>query len=242
MIAKARARVWWSACAVLLGFTLPAAADEASGPSARWVEDPYQPHDTRGTNLRAGSAVGYLFHDAERYTALGPVVAFGPRFGRVTVEASYLFAELSEPGPSTLQHGNVHRIGAMVRGDVVRIGPHAVGANSMLAVYAEGGVAQHRYHWYRPAYNERARAVPVDDNRPTVVLGFGLNLEHRLEQPHALARVGWQLGWQLTASDQRPMSPTLECRATTCVSGPVVMTGVARDTSLLVTSTLAFTW
>ena len=73
-----------------------------------------------------------------------------------------------------------------------------------------------------------------------VARGVPVGGQHHL--PRGLARVGWQVGWLLTASDQRPMSPTLECRATTCVSGPVVMTGVARDTSLLVTSTHAFTW
>ena len=249
MTAKARARGCWSALILSLGFTLPitAWADDAQ-PEGRpshyeWIEDPYQPHDARGTNLRAGSAVGYVFHDAERYTALGPTASLGHRFDRLTIEATYLYADLSEPGPSTRSHGRMQRLGVMGRVDALRFGPHAVGANSMLALYVEAGLAQQRYHWYRPEPNERPRAIPVDDNRVTAVAGFGFNLDHRLEQPRGFpSRIGWQLGWQLTAADRQEMGPTIECRGQTCVAGPVVMRGAARDTSLLVTSTIAVTW
>ncbi len=245
MTAKACVHARCGGFALWLAFTLPSAAwaDEPQARPSSWVEDPYQPHDITGANLRAGSAVGFIVHDAKRYTALGPSLAVGPRFGRLTVEAIYLYAALSEPGPSTLSRGYLQRLGLMGRADVIRLGPRQVGANSMLALYAEAGLAQQRYHFSRPRPSELARVIPIDGSRPTAVFGFGLNLDHRLEQPRGFpTRVGWQLGWQLTASDRRPMGATIECRGTECLAGPVVMRAPARDTSLLVTSTLAVTW
>lgn len=253
----------WGALLLWLGFTLPRVAHadppqqtmpfepgpetpdpKTAAPPTHWIDDPYQPHDTTGPNLRMGSAVGWIIHDEKQYTVLGPELAFGPRFGRFTLEATYLFGQLSEPGPSTYVYGYVNRLGLMGRADVLRFGPHTVGPNSMLALYLEGGMARQSYHWYRPDAGEQLmRQVPVDAARSTAVVGFGLNLDHRLEQPAGFpSRIGWQLGWQLTTSPRGDMSPTVECRGTECIAGPVSTGRQARDTSLLVTSTIAFTW
>jgi len=260
MTAKVRSRVRWFAALMCAGFTLPATAradesqDEDVDDSAarvegtenhdRWVDDPYQAHDTSGPNVRLGSAVGFINHDDQTYTALGGAIAVGPRFGRFTIEAEYVFVELSAPGPATTVYGNAHRIGVLGRADLLRLGSHTIGPNSMLAVYDEAGLARQLHHWFKPGTNQTRRTIPVDGGRSTAVVGFGINLDHRLEQPRGFpTRVGWQLGWQLTASDRSPPGPTLECRGPTeCVAGPVVMMPPVRNTSLLVTSTIGFTW
>jgi hypothetical protein len=227
-----------------LGFTLPtvAVADEAQAPPKKWIEDPYEPHETVGPNLRVGSAVGWIVHDDKTYTALGGAISVGPRIGRFTLEAGYVFAELSEPGPSSLAHGNFHRLSANVRADLIRLGSRSLGPNSMLAIYGEAGLARQFHHWYRPSFSEGMREIPLDAGRSFGVFGFGLNLDHRLEQPFNLARIGWQLGWQLTASDRVDRMNTIICRGPECVAGPIVPRSPVRDTSLLVTSTIAFTW
>jgi hypothetical protein len=229
---------------VCLGFTLPssAVADEAQPPPKRWIEDPYEPHETVGPNLRVGSAVGWIINDDKTYTALGGAISVGPRIGRFTLEAGYVFAELSETGPSSLAYGNIHRLSANVRADLIRLGSHSLGPNSMLALYGEAGLARQFHHWYKPQFGEPMRTVPVDAGRSFGVLGFGLNLDHRLEQPLGLARVGRQLGWQLTASGREDPMNTVICRGSECVAGPVIPRSPVRDTSLLVTSTIAFTW
>jgi hypothetical protein len=211
---------------------------------SRWVDDPYQPHETFGPNLRVGSAVGYLIHDEQQYTMLGAAVAIGPRIGRFALEAGYVFAELSEPGPSSLAHGNIHRLSINSRADLIRLGSSSLGPNSMLALYGEVGVARQLHHWYKPGEGTARRIIPEDNGRTVGVLGFGLNLDHRLEQPLGFpSRIGWQLGWQLTASDRQEMGPTVECKSPgNCIAGPVMQHGRVRDTSLLVTSTIAFTW
>jgi hypothetical protein len=227
-----------------LGFTLPssAVADEAQPPPKKWIEDPYQPHETVGPNLRFGSAVGWVIHDDKTYTALGGAISVGPRIGRFTLEAGYVFAELSAPGASTLAYGNIHRLSVNARADLLRLGSHTLGPNSMLAIYGEAGLARQFHHWYKPSYSEPMREIPLDHGRSFGVIGFGLNLDHRLEQPLGLARVGWQLGWQLTSSGREDPMNTVICRGPECVAGPVVPRSPVRDTSLLVTSTIAFTW
>ena len=181
----------WGLVVVCLGFTLPgtAVAEEARDTAevrARWVDDPYEPHETYGPNLRVGSAVGWMVHEDKTYTALGGAVAIGPRVGRFALEAGYVYAELSEPGPSTLALGNVHRLSINGRADLIRLGSRSLGPNSMLAIYGEAGVARQLHHWYKPSSNAARRILPVDAGRSIAVFGFGLNLDHRLEQPPRL--------------------------------------------------------
>lgn len=234
-------------CALLLAFTGAGVAVAEAPPSAvstqGWIDDPYQPHDTTGTNLRVGSAVGYLVHDGKAYTALGGAIALGPRLGRFTVEADFLYVDLSAPGPSDLHYGDAERLGIMGRYDVLRLGPRVIGANSLLAIYAELGAARQWHHWSRPGDREPQREVPIDSSLSTGVVGFGLNLDHRLEQPRGFPRrVGWQLGWQLTSSQTRAPDPMVICRGPSCVAAPSRPREAARDTALLVTSTIAVTW
>lgn len=248
MIAIPRLRRGWGLVCVCLGFTVPAVAvaDETRVPSEaarkKWVDSPYAPHETVGPNLRVGSAVGWVINDDKSYTALGGAISVGPRIGRLALEVGYVFAELSEPGPSTLVHGNLHRFSINSRADLIRLGSESLGPNSMLAIYGEVGVARQLHRWFEPNESAAARIIPVDSGRTIGVVGFGLNLDHRIEQPLGLSRIGWQLGWQLTASERHAPGDTVVCRGPTCVAGPVMTPLPNRDTSLLVTSTIAFTW
>lgn len=235
-------------CALLLAFTgsTDAVAEEPPSSSVAtqgWIDDPYQPHDTTGASLRAGSAVGHLVHDGKAYTALGGALAVGPRIGRFTFEADFLYVDLSAPGPSTLHCGRAERLGAMARFDVLRFGPRMIGANSLLAIYAEAGAARQWHQWSRPGERDPQREVPIDSSLSTGVVGFGLNLDHRLEQPRGFPnRIGWQLGWQLTSSRTRAPDPMVICRGPSCVAAPSRPRESGRDTALLVTSTIAVTW
>ena len=214
-----------------------------SATRARWVDNPYAPHDTTGANVRAGSAVGRVVHDHQPYTALGVTIAGGPRMGRFTLEGHYTYVGLSAPGPSDERFGSAHRLGVMARADLFRLDSRVVGANSMLAFYAEAGLVEQYHRWQHPAMDERPRVVPVDGRRGGAIVGFGFNLDFRLEQPLGFPnRVGWQLGWQLTASDEHAPDPTVICRGVSCLAQPVGGRTPARDTSMLVTSTIAFTW
>lgn len=209
----------------------------------RWIDNPYAPHDTTGANVRVGSAVGRLIHDRARYTALGMTIAGGPRMGRLTLEGHYTYLDLTAPGPSSQRFGSAHRLGVMARADLVRVGSRIVGANSLLAIYAETGLVEQYHHWLRPGVHERPRPVAVDGSHAGAIVGFGFNLDFRLEQPRGFpSRVGWQLGWQLTASDEHAPDPTVVCRGVSCLAQPVGTRATTRDTSMLVTSTVAFTW
>ncbi len=239
---------------LLLVFTGAASAVADTPPDAPrddehdppWVDDPYAPHDTRGTNLRLGSAVGHLVHGGKTYTALGAAVAAGPRYGRFTFELDYLFLGLSAPGPSNLSYGRAHRVGAMARADLVRLGSRWLGANSMLALYGELGVARQWHQWSRPNADEPVRMVPLDSSANLAVVGFGLNLDHRLEKPLGFpSRIGWQLGWQLTSTPEASTESMIVCRGPqqcAAASSVPMTTAEARNTALLVTSTIAFTW
>jgi hypothetical protein len=211
---------------------------------SRWVDSPYAPHDTSGTNARLGSAVGRLIHDDRRYTALGLTIAAGPRMGRLTLEGHYTYLDLSAPGPSSQRFGSAHRLGAMARADVLRLDSHIIGANSMLALYAEAGLFHQLHRWLRPGAYESPREVALNGSRSGGLVGFGFNLDVRLEQPRGFpARVGWQLGWQMTSSAEHDPGPTMICRGVSCLMQTTTTTSAPlRDTSMLVTSTIAFTW
>ena len=247
MIAKARRVGVGVSCALWLGFTLanPVRADDAQpDPETRdrWVESPYAAHDTTGTNLRAGSAVGRVVHEDQRFTALGVTIAGGPRIGRFTLEGQYTYLGLSAPGPSSQHYGSVHRIGVMARADLLRFDSRVVGPNTLLAFYGEAGVVEQLHRWDRPGVYDRPREVWVDGGRSVAVIGFGFNLDLRLEQPRGFPnRVGWQLGWQLTASDRHDADPMMICKGVSCAASHTIRPPT-RDTSTLLTSTIAFTW
>jgi hypothetical protein len=213
---------------------------------ADWVEDPYEPHDTRGTTVRLGSSVGFLHGEPLDVQAIGATTAVGQRFGRFTIEAEFDWLALRENGQRSLI-GDAERLGVLGRFDVVRLGPRWVGRNSMLALYVEAGAAVAWNHWYQPALNQPMHAVPDDTKRVEGQLGFGLLLDHRLEQPTGFPhRVGWFLGWRL-AMLPTSIEPAPVCRSTTTAcraSQPMPATPEERPTerSLLFQSSLAMTW
>lgn len=232
---------------VCLGFTAPAVAraDEAQVRD-RWVEDPYQAHDTTGTEVRLGSAVGILSLDDKEYTTLGAVVAAGHRWGRLAVDAEYGWLEVTERGPSSTRYGVAHEIGVNVRLEVIRLGPHVVGPNSMAAAYVEGHVGRQLRDPEPLASDETRRALLPGGSSNQLAGGFGILFDHRLEQPRGFpTRVGWQLGWRIVGTPRPGPDGYATCRGSECVEAPrsksPMDVGVA-ETSLQLSSSLAFTW
>ena len=209
-----------------------------------WIEDPYAPHVTNGTLLQFGTAVGPVTIDQRRYTALGAVIALGKRVGRFTFDVEYDYLTLQDPGPSSVVYGRAQNLALVGRVDLLRFGSNVVGANSMVAFYAEGALERTAYHYYLPSVDDAPRAVPDDNGRTQAAVGFGVMLDHRLEQPLGFPnRVGWQLGWRLASSPRDQHDNMIICRGCTpLVSEPTMMTSRIYDKELIVTSTLNFTW
>ncbi len=207
-----------------------------------YVEDPYAPHQTSGSEARVGSAVGFLFHEPIDVTAVGGNAAIGYRFGRLTIEAEYTYLAFQVKGPDDTPLGAGQRLSALARFDVLRLGPRVVGANSLFSVYVEGGGGTAWNHWYKPSFAEHSRLVPADTRRPEAQIGFGIALDHRLQEPIGFPhRVGWFLGWRMAMSPHQPMVGSI-CRGVTC--RPVEMMDEDRlvDRSMLFQSSLAFTF
>lgn len=207
-----------------------------------YVEDPYAPHKTSGSEARVGTAVGFLYHEPVDVTAVGLNTAMGYRLGRITLEAEYTYLAFQVRGPDNTRLGRGQRLAALARLDVLRLGSRIVGANSLLSVYVEGGAGIAANEWYRPAYNQASRLVPVDTRRPEGQVGFGIALDHRLQEPIGFPhRVGWFLGWRVAMSPHQPMAASV-CRGVSCK--PVAMMDEDRylDRSLLFQSSLAFTF
>jgi hypothetical protein len=207
-----------------------------------YVEDPYAPHTTTGSEARVGSVVGFLYHEPVDVYALGGNAAMGYRFGRLTVEAEYTYLSFQVNGPDDTTLGSGHRLAALARLDVLRLGSRIVGENSLLSLYIEGGVGTAWNHWSRPAWDEQSRLVPTDTRRPEGQVGFGIALDHRLQEPIGFPhRVGWFLGWRVAMTPHQPMSASV-CRGVSCK--PVEMMDEDRflDRSMLFQSSLAFTF
>jgi hypothetical protein len=214
----------------------PGVADE------RWVDSPYAPHHPYGFTMRGGTQVGYVYGKRLDVLALGGAVAAGHRWDRLTIEAEYSYLGFSELGPSSLGLGHAHRYGVTVRAEPLRFGSRIAGANSMLALYAEVTGARMSETWYQPALNQPARIVPDDDAHLEGSIGFGLLIDHRLERPNTLSRVGWLLGWRMLAAPNAPEDYVV-CRGQTCAraSDPMPMKRTY-ETALLFTSSLSLTW
>ena len=207
-----------------------------------WVEDPYAPHVTRGSTVRLGTAVGYLHGEPVDALALGLTGAVGQRFDRLAIEAELDVFRLQAPDGSNLRIGDAERVGAVVRFDVLRIGPRWVGGNSLLSVYVEGGAAVAWNHWYQPTAEQAMRVVPDDTKRVEGQVGFGLALDHRLQEPIGFPhRVGWFLGWRLALAPSSGVLATV-CRGATCRSEAAMPEEHGADRSLLFQSSLAITW
>lgn len=230
---------------VCLGFTGPgvAWADGASlpGPHVEYVEDPYAPHVTRGQTVRLGTVVGLLFEHVD-VTAVGLAAATGYRLGRFAIESEYMYLAFQEHGPSSVSLGDGHRLGLVGRFDVLRIGPRWIGANSLLSVYVEGGVAVAWNRWSMPAHDEPRRIVPPDTERVEGQAGFGVEIDHRLQEPIGFPkRIGWFLGWRVALAPHDP-APAVICRGASCRPAPVMPEPRYTDRSMLFQSSLAVTW
>lgn len=228
---------------VCLGFT---AAGRAWADPAQvdYVEDPFADHVTRGTTARLGTAVGFIYDERIDAVAIGGTTAVGQRFGRLTIEAelAILALEARHAGPHL---GDAERLGVLARYDVLRLGPRWVGGNSLFSIYVEGGAAVAWNHWYLPQTNEPMRIVPDDTKRVEGQAGFGIALEHRLQEASGVHRIGWFLGWRLSLAPHAS-EPATVCRGESCRS--VVSTpgdgseDRVIDRSMLFQSSMSVTW
>jgi hypothetical protein len=214
-----------------------------------YVEDPYAPHNTSGMTARVGSIVGYFDGQRQDVLAVGAIAAVGERFGRLTVEAELAAMSLESTTDQDAQIGDAERLGAIARFDVIRLGPHVVGPNSMLAIYVEGGGARAWNHWFRPsssspgAMAEVAQVVPENNSDFEGVVGFGLMLDHRLQEPISFPhRIGWFLGWRMAYAPHGSETAVICRGSSTCSSAPAMPDTTYVDQSMLFQSSLSVTW
>jgi hypothetical protein len=228
---------------VCLGFTAPGLA--WAGPAqVDYIEDPYADHVTVGTTARLGTAVGFVYGERIDAVAIGGTTAIGQRLGRLTIEAE--LAILALEGRNAGPHlGDAERLGALARYDVLRLGPRCVGANSLFSIYVEGGAAIAWNHWYLPRTDEPMRVVPDDSKRIEGQAGFGIALDHRLQESTGLHRIGWFLGWRLAlaphGSEPATVCRGVSCRTTVSTPGDGVEDRLI-DRSMLFQSSMAVTW
>lgn len=227
---------------VCLGFTGSGVA-WAEPARADYVENPLAPHHTYGTIARVGSAVGVVHTERLDATALGLSVGVGQRWGRFALEAEYTGLQFSERGPANDQLGAGHRLGVVGRFDVLRLGSTVVGDNSLFAVYVEGGADVAWNRWYRSSTRDDDRIVPDDTKQAEGIVGFGLSLDHRLQEPIGFPRrIGWFLGWRMAFAPHAP-TPASICRGdVSCRPAPMMTESSYTDRSMLFGSSLAFTW
>lgn len=232
----------WLHVLVCPGFTGGGVAWADAAQDEHWAENPYAPHVTKGTTARVGTVVGAVHGERFDVTALGLATAVGQRFGRLAVESEYTYLAFQEQGSSSLRLGTGHRLGVIARFDVIRIGPRYVGGNSLMSIYVEGGAAVAWNRWSRPTYFEHSRTIPEDTKRAEGQVGFGIQLDHRLQEPIGFPRrIGWTLGWRLALAPHEP-EPALVCRGVSCRPAPMMSEDNYTDTSMLFQSSLAFTW
>lgn len=232
----------WLRTLVCLGFT-GAGVAWANPARVDWVEDPMAPHVTRGTTARLGSVVGFVYSERVDVTAVGMAAAVGQRYGRFAIDAEYQYLAFQERGPSSLSLGDGHRLGVIGRYDVLRVGPQIIGGNSLLAVYVEGGAGVAWNRWSKPRYDQPSRLVPADTQRPEGLVGFGVEIDHRLMEPIGLPnRIGWFLGWRMALAPH-DTDPASICRgSTSCRAAPTMPDARYTDRSMLFQSSLSVTW
>jgi len=212
-----------------------------------WVEDPYAPHVTRGSTLRLGTAVGFLYDEPLEVLAIGGTLGLGRRFGRLAIDAELTVLSLQRLDSSNARVGDAERLGAMARYDVLRIGPRWVGPNSLIAVYVEGGAAVAWNHWSQPSAREPARAIPADEKRVEGQGGLGIAIDHRLQEPIGFPhRIGWFLGWRLALSpvsgpDTACRTVDASCRTVASPMPPASSPSVV-ERSMVFQSSLSVTW
>ena len=199
------------------------------------------PHRTTGTTARLGTAVGFIYGERFDVLALGGTVAVGHRWGRLALDAEYAYLGFQEKGPSNLALGAGQRLGVLGRFDVLRLGPEIVGGNSLLSIYVEGGAAVAWNDWYLPAHDEASRVVPEDSKRVEGQAGFGIEIDHRLQEPIGFPhRIGWFLGWRLALAPHAPEEASI-CRGVSCRAAPMMPHERFTDRSMLFQSSLSVT-
>ena len=205
---------------------------------------PTAPKADNGSTVRAGTAAGFIYGAPSSVFALGGMLAIGQRFGRLGIEAEGMalsFAEREQyvtPWGATdgnVQIGSGYRLGAIARYDLVRFGPHVDHSpRSLVTFYVEGGAAVAWNRWNKPSANEiGSRIVPQDTKRDEGQAGFGIMIF-----PH---RVAWMLGWRFAFAPHEPMTGSL-CRGVSCRSVTMTDNGDYVDRSMLVQSSLEFTF
>jgi hypothetical protein len=200
------------------------------------------PHNTSGSTLRIGTAVGFIYGERQDVLAVGGTLAYGRRWGRLALEAEYSYLGFQVKGPSSLALGDGQRLGVVSRLDVLRLGPRIVGGNSLLSVYVEGGAAVAWNDWYLPAHDEASRIVPPDTKRVEGQVGFGVEIDHRLQEPIGFPhRVGWFLGWRMALAPHEAEAAAI-CRGDSCRPAPMMPHERFTDRSMLFQSSLAVTW
>lgn len=207
------------------------------------IEDPFAPHDTRGTDVRVGTTVGFLYSERiPQVTALGLTAAVGQRFGRIAIESEAAYLKLSEYGPSDLRLGTALRLGVLARVDVVRLGSRVVGPNSLAALYVEGGVGVAWNRWLRPTEDQPSRVVPDDTKRGEALGGIGISIDHRLQEPVVFPRrIAWLLGLRTAVSPHDPDTASV-CRGVSCRAAPMMSTSTTVDRAMVFESALQVTW
>jgi hypothetical protein len=197
--------------------------------------------------VRLGTAVGFLYGEPLEILAVGATTAVGQRFDRLTIESELDILALQINGGTNQRVGDAERLGVVARFDVIRIGPRWVGGNSLVSLYVEGGAAVAWNHWSPLAATDATRAVPADTKRVEGQAGFGLALDHRLQEPIGFPhRVGWFLGWRIALSPRSAGGATVSCRGSTCQTVEAMpddhLTSRFVDRSMLFQSSLAMTW
>jgi hypothetical protein len=226
-----------------------ARADGFDPSAVDYIEDPYAPHHTWGTTARAGTIIGYFDGQHQDVLAIGATAAVGERFGRLTLEAEAAAMALESAAEANAQIGDAERLGVIGRFDVIRLGPHTVGPNSMLAIYVEGGVDRAWNHWYRPDSSSASaimpalsRVVPDDSANVEGIIGFGILLDHRLQEPISFPhRIGWFLGWRMAYAPHTSETAVV-CRGSSCDPAPAMPDTTYVDRSMLFQSSLSVTW
>jgi len=221
-----------------------ASADPVDPAKVDYVEDPYAPHVTNGTTARFGSAIGFIYGERQDVIAIGATGAVGQRWGRLTLEAEAAALQLTSNDSTDTVLGDAERLGVVARFDVIRLGPRWVGPNSLLAIYVEGGADKAWNHYYKPSASDAVteRMVPDDSSHVEGQVGFGLMLEHRLQEPISFPhRIAWFLGWRM-AYAPHPTEAASICRGVTCTAAPTMPEDSYTDRSMLFQSSLSVTW
>jgi hypothetical protein len=222
-----------------------AAADPSQQLGIEYIEDPYAPHDTHGSTVRLGTSVGFIHGERQDVMSLGGTLSGGQRFGRLALEAELGLSNLRSTGTAEpdVPLGRQQRLGVVARFDVLRLDSHVVGPNSMAAVYVEGGAAQVWTQWLRPAADDTIeRMVPENSGRVEGEVGFGIMIEHRLQEPITIPRrVGWFLGWRMGFAPHDSEAASI-CRGEMCRSATPMPESTYTDRTMLFQSSMQVTW